>query len=113
MATVSGGYDFLGQCPDRVKHTRCPSGASAWNNWAEKKLRTHRQVRCKTCGFFAIWVPKGYRWTHYIESHLQPTFDLLQRIHRLAVAGKRQVRTGNRAALRQIEELTAEYEVDE
>jgi hypothetical protein len=26
--------------------------------WAEKKMRTHKQVRCPECGLFEIWVKK-------------------------------------------------------
>jgi hypothetical protein len=48
-------------CPDRKKHTRCPRGYVAWHEWAEKKMRTHRQVRCPTCNLLAIWKPKKNR----------------------------------------------------
>lgn len=46
-------------CPDAAKlHTPSPSGYIQWHNWAEKKMRTHRQRHCPTCGRLAIWVPK-------------------------------------------------------
>jgi len=50
-------YTFEG-CPDRASHTKQPSGYLAWHAWAEKKARTHKQIRCETCGLWAIWVPK-------------------------------------------------------
>ncbi len=45
-------------CPDRAKHTKCPEGYLQWHAWAAKKMKTHTQVRCPSCGLFAIWVPK-------------------------------------------------------
>lgn len=38
------------------KHTPCPEGYREWHEWAERKLRTHRQIRCPNCGLWAIWV---------------------------------------------------------
>lgn len=52
-----GGYT-LATCPDRAKHTPCPSGYVAWHEWAEKKAKTHTQERCPTCLLWAIWKPK-------------------------------------------------------
>lgn len=44
-------------CPDRdTLHTRCPTGYLQWHHWAAQKGKTHRQVRCPTCGYWAIWV---------------------------------------------------------
>jgi len=40
-------------------HTPCPEGYLAWHEWAEKKAKTHRQVKCKGCGLYALWVPKA------------------------------------------------------
>lgn len=45
-------------CPDAAAHTTSPRGYLAWHEWAEKKQRTHVQVRCQTCGKWAIWVKK-------------------------------------------------------
>lgn len=48
----------LRTCPQRAKHTPCPETYDAWHEWADKKMRTHRQVRCPGCRLWAIWVPK-------------------------------------------------------
>ena len=48
-------------CPDRIRHTVCPEGYIQWHPWAEQKSRTHRTVKCPTCGLYAIWVPKKRR----------------------------------------------------
>ena len=42
----------------RCQHTPCPSGYIQWHNWAEKKMRTHKQERCPGCGRWSIWKPK-------------------------------------------------------
>lgn len=44
--------------PACAKHTPCPSGYLAWHEWAEEMAKTHRQVRCKGCGLYAVWVPR-------------------------------------------------------
>lgn len=46
-------------CPQRRRHTPCPEGYMAWHEWAEKKGRTHRAVKCPGCGLYAIWVRKA------------------------------------------------------
>jgi hypothetical protein len=61
MAATPFKYDSKDDCPDKAKHTNCPSGYLGWHDWAEKKRRTHRQKRCPTCGFWSIWVPKKQR----------------------------------------------------
>ncbi len=33
-------------------------GYIQWHEWAEDKGKTHRQIRCKGCDLFTIWVPK-------------------------------------------------------
>lgn len=43
-------------CPDEDKHTPHPVGFVEWNLWAEEMGKTHKQVRCKTCARFVIWV---------------------------------------------------------
>lgn len=45
-------------CPDVRKHTKCPAGYVDWQEWAEKKARTHDQTRCETCGLYTIWKRK-------------------------------------------------------
>jgi hypothetical protein len=37
------------------QHTPCPKGYLAWHIWAEKKSKTHYQVRCDECGRLRIW----------------------------------------------------------
>ena len=46
-------------CPNAAKHTPAPEGYLAWYAWAERKAKTHRQVRCAGCGLFALWVRKA------------------------------------------------------
>jgi hypothetical protein len=46
-------------CPDRDTHTPCPDGYVQWHTWAAKMGKSHRQVRCETCGLYEVWVPKG------------------------------------------------------
>lgn len=41
-----------------TRHAPAPSGYLAWHEWAEKKSRTHRQIRCACCGLWTIWIPK-------------------------------------------------------
>ncbi len=43
------------------EHTPCPVGYYAWHEWAGKKGRTHRQVKCKACGLYVIWVKRKKR----------------------------------------------------
>jgi len=43
-------------CPMAHKHTKSPEGYLPWFEWAEKKSRRHKQVRCKHCGRWAIWI---------------------------------------------------------
>ena len=51
----------LAMCPQRGCHTKAPEGYIQWHTWAERKAKTHRQIRCPGCGLFAIWVPKRNR----------------------------------------------------
>jgi hypothetical protein len=44
--------------PNRCKHTKCPTGYVEWFEWAEKKAKTHNQIKCSNCGLYAIWVKK-------------------------------------------------------
>ena len=43
-------------CPDSDKHTNCPKGYSNWHDWAEIMNKTHKQIRCESCGLFTIWI---------------------------------------------------------
>lgn len=52
----------MSDCPDKAKHTPCPNGYLSWQEWAEKKAKTHVQMPCPTCGHWAIWkrrIPTG------------------------------------------------------
>lgn len=40
----------------KCKHIKEPTGYIEWHNWAEKKSRTHRQIRCEKCGLYKIWL---------------------------------------------------------
>ena len=51
-------YKRAEDCPKADKHTPCPGGYLNWHAWAEKKAKTHDQLQCPTCGFWAIWKPK-------------------------------------------------------
>lgn len=35
----------------------------AWHEWANRMSKTHRQVKCRECGLYKIWVPKQKRIT--------------------------------------------------
>ncbi len=54
--TAATGYLLVEQ--PECKHTPSPEGYIQWHAWAEKKSKTHRQIRCPVCGLWAIWVPK-------------------------------------------------------
>jgi hypothetical protein len=49
------------KCPYFHDHTACPPGYIQWHPWAARKARTHKQIKCTGCGFYAIWVPKTRR----------------------------------------------------
>lgn len=46
-------------CPDVASHTDVPKTYLGWHEWAAEKAKTHKQRRCPTCGFWAIWEPKA------------------------------------------------------
>jgi hypothetical protein len=46
------------ECPNAAKHTPHPSGYIEHEEWARKKMKTHKQVKCPGCGRFEIWVKK-------------------------------------------------------
>ncbi len=39
-------------------HTYGPTGYIGWHDWAERKSKTHKQLKCKGCGLYKIWVKK-------------------------------------------------------
>lgn len=45
-------------CLNRDKHTPSPDGYLHWQDWADEMSKTHKQIKCKSCGLFAIWVKK-------------------------------------------------------
>lgn len=46
-------------CDHIEDHTACPSGYIQWHAWAEDMAKTHNNVKCAHCGFWAIWEPKA------------------------------------------------------
>lgn len=56
--TADGKPISLADCPQKSKHTKCPTGYIAWHDWAERKSKKHRQVKCPGCGLYAIWKRK-------------------------------------------------------
>jgi hypothetical protein len=46
------------RCPNQDQHTPHPTGQLAHAEWAERKLETHKQVKCPGCGLYAIWIPR-------------------------------------------------------
>lgn len=48
-------------CAKVSRHTKCPTGYSEWQEWARRKMKTHRQVVCPACGLWTIWVKKTKR----------------------------------------------------
>jgi hypothetical protein len=48
-------------CPNVAKHTKCPTGYVQWHDWADRKMFTHKQVQCPSCGLYAIWIKKRKR----------------------------------------------------
>ena len=40
------------------KHTKCPVGYLEWFDWAERKAKTYKQIKCPECGLFKIWIKK-------------------------------------------------------
>jgi len=51
--------DSESDCPLRRDHTPEPEGYMQRLDWMQAMSRTHRQVQCRGCGLWAIWVPKS------------------------------------------------------
>lgn len=52
---VPFAYDRFEDCPAAKAHAKQPSGYVERSNWSERKLKTHEQLQCPTCGFWVIW----------------------------------------------------------
>lgn len=74
LAPLAGNGKTCGDCTHRIlvdhrsrtypkcdDHTPSPAGYIAWHTWAARMNRTHRQLRCKGCGRFRIWIPRTPR----------------------------------------------------
>ena len=57
---MSGVFKFKSAdlCPDKANHADQPADYGAASEWAEKMAKTHKQERCPTCGYWALWEPK-------------------------------------------------------
>lgn len=40
----------------KCKHTKSPVGYVQWHEWADKKSKTHKQIKCLGCNRYAIWI---------------------------------------------------------
>lgn len=45
-------------CKNAHKHTPQPEGYVEWHEWAIRTLKLYRQVKCRGCGLYKIWVKK-------------------------------------------------------
>lgn len=45
-------------CLDANKHTQHPVDYLAHHAWMGRKQKTYKQIKCETCGRWAIWVKK-------------------------------------------------------
>jgi hypothetical protein len=45
-------------CPKSRTHTPCPEGYMQWHSWASRKMKTHKQIKCKGCGLWHVWILK-------------------------------------------------------
>ena len=54
-----GGWLYLEpeDCPLKDQHTPPPTSYLVFHDWAEKKAKTHRQMRCAGCHRWSVWVP--------------------------------------------------------
>jgi len=101
-------------CPARSKHSKEPEGYLQWHAFAEEKSKTHRQIRCQTCGLYVIWVKRkkhkqltkaGFK---LVRSYLQKKAEEQQAIiDKVPVYGKRW--TSAVDEIEEIEELLQEF----
>ena len=47
----------LVRCSCESSHTPCPFGYVDWFDWAAEMSKTHKQIRCRGCGKFSVWIP--------------------------------------------------------
>jgi hypothetical protein len=47
-----------GSCKLRKIHTKMPNGYVAFSEMTDRLIKTHRQIKCPGCGFYALWVLK-------------------------------------------------------
>lgn len=45
-------------CDNWENHSQAPTGVLQWHAWAAEKSKTHKQIKCKGCGLYQIWIPK-------------------------------------------------------
>lgn len=46
------------ECDNWENHSQQPEGYLQWHSWAKEKSKTHKQIKCKECGLYEIWVLK-------------------------------------------------------
>jgi hypothetical protein len=44
---------------DCKNHTDAPCGYIQWHEWARKKAKTHKQLKCHECGLYKIWIRRA------------------------------------------------------
>jgi hypothetical protein len=44
-------------CPNAAEHTYGPDGYIQWHAWAGRMSKTHKQTKCKGCGYWLIVHP--------------------------------------------------------
>lgn len=61
--TEGGGHQPCSDCAGSGERpVKCrrpkgePEGYLAWHEWAERKSKTYRQLRCREHGLFHVWV---------------------------------------------------------
>ncbi len=48
----------LKACPSAANHTPCPEGYVQRQEWADRMVKTHKQLKCDGCQRYVIWVPR-------------------------------------------------------
>ena len=61
---------YIPDCPNIKNHAK---GQPTWyeqrHQWAEKKSKTHTQVKCDYCWLFEVWIPILNDWKSILELH--------------------------------------------